>query len=105
MAWQAKPGCAEHHRTVIERMVNAFPPAWLLPPCTGEIFDSLEHCNRRLKGFSLAEGFDIVRKGGGTKVHPAYRFLSTPVVQQVILSESQVLRPGLRLLPQQPPFR
>jgi len=74
MAWQAKPGCAEHNRTVIERMVNAFPPAWLLPPCTGEIFDSLEHCNRRLKGFALAEGFDIVRKGGGTKVHPAYRF-------------------------------
>src|SRR4051794_27915936 len=24
--------------------------------------------------FSLAEGFDIVRKGGGTKANPAYRF-------------------------------
>ena len=43
--------CVEHHRTVIERMVNAFPPAWLLPPSTGEIFDSLEQYNRRLKDF------------------------------------------------------
>src|SRR2546423_912470 len=51
MAWQAKPGCVEHHRTVIERMVNAFPPAWLLPPSTGEIFDSLEQYNLRLEVF------------------------------------------------------
>src|SRR5256885_9009032 len=44
------------------------------PPPLCHDSDSLEHCNRRLKGFSLAEGFDIVRKGGGTKVNPAYRF-------------------------------
>jgi MULE transposase domain len=74
MAWQAKPEYAEHHRAVIERMVNAFPPEWLLPPYTGEIFNSLEYYNRRLKAFSLAEGFDIVRKGGGTRANPSYRF-------------------------------
>jgi hypothetical protein len=68
MPWQAKPGCAEHHRTVIERMVNAFPPAWLLPPCTSEIFVSLEHCSRHLRAFSFAEGFDVVRKGGSTRL-------------------------------------
>jgi hypothetical protein len=74
MAWQAKPKYAEHHRAVIERIINAFPPVWLLLPYTGEIFNSLEYCNRRLKAFSLAEGFNVIRKGSGTKVNPAYRF-------------------------------
>jgi hypothetical protein len=51
-AWQAKPGCVEHHHTAVERMVNAFPPAWFLPPCAGEIFfDNLKHYNRGLKFF------------------------------------------------------
>jgi hypothetical protein len=74
MDWQAKPGCPEHHRAAVERMVRALPPAYLLPPCSGEIFESLEACNRRLRGYALAEGFDIVRKGGGTKTNPSYRF-------------------------------
>ena len=55
-------------------MVNAFPPAWLLLSYTGEIFDNLKYYNRRLKGFSLAEGFDIVYKNGGIKIYSAYRF-------------------------------
>jgi hypothetical protein len=74
MAWEARPGCPPHHRAAVERMVNALPPSYLLPPISGELFDSLEHCNRRLRGWALAEGFDIVRQGGGTKVAPAYRF-------------------------------
>jgi hypothetical protein len=74
MSWQAKPGCAEHHRAAVERMVNALPPSYLLAPCSGELFDSLGHCNRRLRGWALAEGFDIVRNGGGTKAAPSYRF-------------------------------
>src|SRR5947207_5867463 len=75
MSWQAKPGCAEHHRPVVERIVNLLPPAWLLPPQTGEIFNDLEHCERRLRGYSFAEGFDIVRKGGGSKGNPSLRLL------------------------------
>lgn len=35
---------------------------------------NLEHCNRRLRAFALATGFDIVRKGGGTKALPSWRF-------------------------------
>jgi len=58
----------------VERIVNALPPHWLQPPQTGELFDGLEHCNRRLRGYALAEGFDIVRKGGGTKMNPSWRF-------------------------------
>ena len=49
----AKAGCAEHHVAVLERLVNSFPPEWLLPPQSGEIFENLEHCNRRLRAFAL----------------------------------------------------
>ena len=78
MSWQAKPGCAEHHRPAVERIVNLLPPAWLLPPQSGEIFSSLDHSNRRLRGYAFAEGFKIVRQGGGTKVNPSWRFLCLP---------------------------
>jgi len=74
MTWEARSGCPPHHRAAVERMVNALSPSYLLPPVSGELFDSLEHCNRRLRGWALAEGFDIVRRGGGTKAAPAYRF-------------------------------
>jgi hypothetical protein len=74
MAWLAKADCAEYHVAVIERLVNSFPPEWLLPPQSGEIFENLEHCNRRLRAFALATGFDIIRKGGGTKALLSWRF-------------------------------
>ena len=74
MPWYAKPGCPEHHRAAVERLVNTLPPSYLLPPCSGELFEGLEDCNRRLRGYALAEGFDIVRHGGGTKASPSYRF-------------------------------
>jgi hypothetical protein len=61
MSWQAKPGCAEHHRPAVERIVNLLPPSWLLPSQSGEIFNSLNHSNRRLRGYAFAEEFDIVR--------------------------------------------
>ena len=54
--------------------MNALPPAWLLQPTTGEVFESIEHCRRRLQGYALAEGFDVVQTGGGTKKVPAARF-------------------------------
>ena len=74
MPWHAKPGCAKYHRAALERIVNALPPSYLLPPSSGELFEGLEDCNRRLRGYALAEGFDIVRHGGGTKTLPSYRF-------------------------------
>ena len=74
MYWHAKPGCPAHHRAAVERIVNAYPPSYLVPPASGEIFDSLEESNRRMRGYALAEGFDIVRHGGGTKALPSYRF-------------------------------
>jgi hypothetical protein len=55
-------------------MVNALPTSYLLPPCSGELFDSLDACNRRLRGYALAEGFNIMRKEGGIKANSSYRF-------------------------------
>ena len=55
-------------------MVNALPPFYLLVFSLGELFEGLEECNRRLRGYALAEGFDIVRYRGGTKALLSYRF-------------------------------
>jgi hypothetical protein len=74
MSWSAKPGCAQHHRAAVERLVNSLPQFYLLQPVSGEVFESLEDCNRRLRGYALAEGFNIVRHGGGIKALPSYRF-------------------------------
>jgi hypothetical protein len=57
MLWQAEPDCAKPHIAAIKHLVNTFPPAWLLPPQTGEIFGSKEERNRRLRAFALAEDF------------------------------------------------
>jgi hypothetical protein len=74
MPWQAKTGCADHRRSAVEGIVNLLPSEWLSALKSGELFDSLKHCGRRLRGYSFAEGFDIVRKGGGSKVNPSWRF-------------------------------
>jgi hypothetical protein len=75
MPWNARPGCPQHHVAALERLVNnSYPVQWLSEPQTGEEFDSLEHCNRRLRAFALAEGFNIMRYGGGTGAALAYWF-------------------------------
>ena len=74
MTWVAKTGCVEHYVVILERFVNSFPPEWLLPSQSGEIFENLKYCNRRLRAFALAISFDIVRKGGGSKAFPSWRF-------------------------------
>ena len=54
--------------------VNALPIEWLQPPTSNEVFDDIKMCDRRLQGFSLAEGFSIVKKGAGTKAYPGARY-------------------------------
>jgi hypothetical protein len=54
--------------------MNALPLAWLLQPTIGEIFDSVEHCRRRLQGYALAEGFEVVQIEGGIKKISETRF-------------------------------
>jgi hypothetical protein len=74
LLFSAKPGCPEYHRATVERMVNALPSSYLLLPRTGELFDSLDAYNGRLCGYALAEGFDTVKHGGGTKKIPSSRY-------------------------------
>jgi hypothetical protein len=74
MVWRARPDCPAHHVAALERAVNALPPEWLLAPATGEVFDSIDRSRRRVRGLSLAEGFDVVQTGAGNKRVPGARF-------------------------------
>ena len=74
MSWTAPEGCPEHLKSVVEELVNALPPAWLELPVIGEVFESFEECERRLHGYSLSKGFDIVKTGGGNRKSPARRW-------------------------------
>ena len=67
MSFHAKPGCPSHLVDVYKKAVNVLPSSYLLLSVTGEIFTSIEACEQRLRGFALAEGFDIAQTGGGNK--------------------------------------
>ena len=58
--FRAKPECPRHLVAAYERAVNTLPTSYLLPPATGEVFSDISACERRLRGYSLAEGFDVV---------------------------------------------
>jgi hypothetical protein len=70
MVYHAPPACPKHLVDTLERAVNALPASWLSPPHTGEVFATIADCERRLPGYSLAEGFDIIRRGGRTRAAP-----------------------------------
>ncbi len=72
--WKAKPSCPPNVATLLEKKVNSFPSGWVEEPITGEIFDDVDHAERRLRAFALAEGFDIRRTGGGPVTNPGARF-------------------------------
>ena len=74
MVWRAHPACPKHLVGALKRHVNALPATYLLPPQSREIFDSIASCERRLRGYSLVQGFDIILIGGGTRVAPGARF-------------------------------
>src|ERR1700739_3462788 len=58
--WRAPPGCPEHIRYTVEKVVNSYPSAWRDEPATGEVFSSIKECQERLVAFSLSQGFDVV---------------------------------------------
>jgi hypothetical protein len=74
MPFHAKPDCPRHLVDVYEKVVNALSSSYLLPPVTGEVFTSIEACEQRLRGFALAERFDIAHTGGGNKRVPGGRW-------------------------------
>src|SRR5271170_7215125 len=67
VAVQAKPGCPDKHRAIVERSMAAMPPAWRLAPQTGEVFDSLQLFEDRVRAWSFCDGFEVVRVAEGVR--------------------------------------
>jgi hypothetical protein len=65
--WNAHPECPEHIKADLEAHAQSFPPSYLLAPVAGEVFDNLELCRERLQGWTLLQGFAIVRTSGSEK--------------------------------------
>src|SRR5437667_4773061 len=70
--YQALP---EHAKSAWLKAVRALPPAWLLPPATGERFESRDHCLKRLNGYGLYEGFAVVSGRVWKGITPRWQFL------------------------------
>jgi hypothetical protein len=75
LAWRAKPGCPATIAPLLERTVNSFPRQWLEQPKTGEVFDDLAQSKSRFCALALAEGWNVVSEGAGTKVTLASRYI------------------------------
>jgi hypothetical protein len=56
----ANPLCPPHLRKAVEDAVETFDSAWLLPPQSGEVFQTAKDCLRRLQGYALSRGFAVV---------------------------------------------
>ena len=50
----------EYAKSAWLKAIRALPPAWLLPPTTGERFEGRDHCLKRLNGYGLYKGFVVV---------------------------------------------
>ena len=50
----------EHAKPAWLKAIRALPPAWLLPPATGERFESRNHCLKQLNKYGLYESFAVV---------------------------------------------
>jgi hypothetical protein len=65
----------EHAKPAWLKAVRALPPAWLLPPATGERFEGRDHCLKRLNGYGLYEGFAVVSGRVWKESTPRWQFL------------------------------
>src|ERR1700742_5110951 len=73
--WRAHPDVPDRVRYTLEKVGNAFPRTWLRERVTGEIFQALEECERRLVAFSLSQGFDVVTGNSAKKPFPRKTFV------------------------------
>ena len=51
----------EHAKSAWLRAIRVLPPAWLVAPATGEVFEGKEDCHQRLQGWGLFEGSGVVQ--------------------------------------------
>ena len=66
---------SEHAKSAWLSAVRALPPAWLLPPATGERFEGRDQCLKRLNGYGLYEGFVVVSGRVWKEDIPRWQFL------------------------------
>lgn len=73
--WTAHPDRPEHIRVELEGRIRSFPASFLELPVAGEVFENPDVCQERLQGWTLSQGFDIVRKSGSVKAaRPRFEF-------------------------------
>ena len=51
----------DHAKPTWLNTIKALPPAWLIAPATGEIFEGKESCYQRLQAWGLFQGFAVVQ--------------------------------------------
>ena len=73
VAVQAKPGCPDKYRAIIERAMAVMLPAQRLASQTGEVFNSLQLFKDRVRAWSFYDRFEIIRGGRGSKKCPRLR--------------------------------
>ena len=57
--WAAPAGLTAPARDALIKAVARVPPAWLLPPGDGELFDKPDEVYARLQGYALGAGFAV----------------------------------------------
>ena len=65
----------EHAKSAWLKAVRALPPAWLLPPATGERFEGRDYCLKRLNRYRLYKGFAVVLGRVWKELIPRWQFL------------------------------
>ena len=65
--WSPHPSCPPYIVPVLRKAIAKLPPAFLLDPVGGEVFESKEDCLKRLQGYALLVGFAVVLKSGSLK--------------------------------------
>ena len=70
--WSPPPGLTDTARNALVKAINRVPPAWLLPPQDGELFDRSAEVYARLQGYALFIGFAVVGRSDSTSLRKNY---------------------------------
>ena len=63
-----------HLRQPFLNAVSKNPLDWLLPPTTGEVFESSDQCLARLQAYAFGQGFAVVTGKVNRAITPRWDF-------------------------------
>jgi hypothetical protein len=73
--WSPYPLCPPYIVPILKRAVGKLPPAFLLEPVHGKVFETKKDCLKRLQSHALSVGFAIILKSGSLKSkRPCFQF-------------------------------